>query len=278
MSTRWRRPRARFSTAWARGFAVINADQPWASQWRKRAGAAPCWISAWNNRRLSAPAISDPGRGGSQFYRLDAGRGDAGALAVPGVHNVANALAAIAVGLACELPWRRFATGWTLCGRWPDDCVGAFTAGATVIDDCYNANPGSVRAAIDLLAAVPGGAPWCWERCENWARQRGPAPEVGEYARAAGIEQLWGVGPELQCSVQPLVPAAVFCRSCGAVAVLEVQFGSGDTVLVKGSRSAGMEQVLQALLADRDGRGLSMLLLLAEYLTQFESAFGCFSI
>jgi UDP-N-acetylmuramoyl-tripeptide--D-alanyl-D-alanine ligase len=73
--------------------------------------------------------------------------------------------------------------------------------------------------------------------------------EVGEYAREAGVDQLWGVGPELEPCVDAFGAGGCYFEDRAAALVdIEEQFGEGDTVLVKGSRSTGMEQVLHALL------------------------------
>jgi UDP-N-acetylmuramoyl-tripeptide--D-alanyl-D-alanine ligase len=174
-------------------------------------------------------------------------------LGLPGVHNVSNALAAIAVGLACDISLLEIRDG--LESLQPVD--GRLRAmrssrGAVVIDDCYNANPGSVRAAIDMLAACSGrrtlvlGA-----MLELGANSSALHREVGEYALAAGIDHLWGVGPELEICVDAFGTNGHFFEDrAAAVYALQGQFSSGDTVLVKGSRSAGMEQVLHALLPE----------------------------
>ena len=120
-----------------------------------------------------------------------------------------------------------------------------------MIDDCYNANPGSVRAAIDVLACcvgrrtlILGAMAELGDTSELLHR------EVGEYALAAGIEQLWGVGPKLQATVAAFgTGGRGFADRAAALVGLEGEFGTTDTVLVKGSRSTGMEQVVQALLA-----------------------------
>ena len=121
-----------------------------------------------------------------------------------------------------------------------------------MVDDCYNANPGSVRAAIDMLAACPGrrtlllGA--MLELGDNSSVMH---REIGAYARAAGIDQLWGVGPELEICVSAFgTNGRHFADRSAALDALDGQFGEGDTVLIKGSRSAGMEQLLHALVPD----------------------------
>ncbi len=232
--------------------AVINADQPWAKQWRKRAAAATVLdFGLEQAAAISARDIQSRGVEGVSFTASTPVGDMAMRLALPGVHNVSNALAAVAVGLACDISLLEIRDG--LESLQPVD--GRLRAmrssqGVVVIDDCYNANPGSVRAAIDMLAACPGqrtlvlGA-----MLELGANSSALHREVGEYALAAGIERLWGVGPELEVSVNAFGSnGRYFENRAAAVSALPGQFGAGDTVLVKGSRSAGMEQILRALL------------------------------
>ena len=232
--------------------AVINADQSWARQWRKRASAAtvmdfgleqPASITARNIQGMGVRGVSFTASTpvGDMSIRLN----------LAGVHNVANALAAVAVGLACELSLTDIRDG--LESLQPSDgrlrsMVSPF--GASIIDDCYNANPGSVRAAIDLLAACSGRRTLLLGAMRELGHGSSELHrEVGEYARAAGIDQLWGVGPELEVCVDAFgAGGRYFEDRAAALVAIDRQFGEGDTALVKGSRSTGMEQVLHALL------------------------------
>jgi UDP-N-acetylmuramoyl-tripeptide--D-alanyl-D-alanine ligase len=173
-------------------------------------------------------------------------------LMLPGQHNVANALAAVAVGLACDVSLTEIRDG--LESLQPVDgrlCTTNSPQGTVVIDDCYNANPGSVRAAIELLAACSGRRTLVLGAMRELGDSSSALHrEVGEYALDSGIEQLWGVGPELEVCVQAFGTGGRYFEDRAALlSDLTGHFGQGDTVLVKGSRSAGMEQVLQALQA-----------------------------
>ena len=140
------------------GTAIINRDQPWADAWQARAGDAR--ILDYGVTAQAAVTASDVRLLGAEGLKFKA-HTPAGTLSValklPGGHNVSNALAAIAVGLACELSLEEIGHGLAsvqpVAGRLS---VSRSAGGASIIDDCYNANPGSVRAAIDLLAACPG--------------------------------------------------------------------------------------------------------------------------
>jgi UDP-N-acetylmuramoyl-tripeptide--D-alanyl-D-alanine ligase len=238
--------------------AVINADQPWAKQWRKRAAAATVLdFGLQQPAAISARGIQSRGVEGVSFTTSTPVGDIAMRLALPGVHNVANALAAVAVGLACELSLTDIRDG--LEALQPVD--GRLRSlrsplGTVVIDDCYNANPGSVRAAIDMLAACPGRRTLVLGAMRELGENSSSLHrEVGEYALAAGIDQLWGVGPELEVCVKAFGGnGRYFADRTTAIAALPGEFGPNDTVLVKGSRGAGMEQVLHALIPDLTAR------------------------
>jgi UDP-N-acetylmuramoyl-tripeptide--D-alanyl-D-alanine ligase len=232
--------------------AVINADQPWAKVWRKRAGAARVLdFGLQQPAAIGARDIQSRGVEGVSFTASTPAGEMVMRLSLPGVHNVANALAAVAVGLACDIALTDIRDG--LESVQPVDgrlCSVRSELGACVIDDCYNANPGSVHAAIELLAACAGRRTLLL----GAMGELGPLSaalhqEVGEYARSCGIDQLWGVGAELAVCVDAFgAGGRHFVDRAALLPALHGQFGDGDTVLVKGSRSTGMELILQALL------------------------------
>jgi UDP-N-acetylmuramoyl-tripeptide--D-alanyl-D-alanine ligase len=173
-------------------------------------------------------------------------------LQLPGDHNVTNALAAACAGLACGLAPAEIAAGLAAVSAVPGRLAQCRTAaGATLIDDCYNANPGSMRAALELLAACEGrriaalGA-----MKELGADSASLHRELGGFARQIGIDELLGVGEELVDTVAGFGDGARHFDSMEALlAWLQRDLGEGDTLLVKGSRSAGMERVVEALSA-----------------------------
>jgi UDP-N-acetylmuramoyl-tripeptide--D-alanyl-D-alanine ligase len=233
--------------------AVINADLSWADAWRHRAGEATVLDFGLSSpAAITATGVQSHGTRGVSFTAITPDGELPVNLSLPGVHNVANALAAIAVGLACGLRLDEIGAGLEAVQPTSGRLAAAVSpAGATVIDDCYNANPGSVRAAIDMLAGCEGRRTLVL----GAMRELGPTSEalhrdIGAYARAAGLDRFWGVGPELQCAVDSFGPGGRWFADCEvAIDAIGHEFGAADTVLVKGSRSARMERVLHALLA-----------------------------
>jgi UDP-N-acetylmuramoyl-tripeptide--D-alanyl-D-alanine ligase len=121
-------------------------------------------------------------------------------------------------------------------------------AGATLIDDTYNANPESMRAAIDVLARAPGKRLLVLgDMGELGERAAACHAEVGEYARARGIEQLFALGEVSANTVQAFgAGARHFPRIEELLADIENKLAPDMTVLVKGSRFMQMERVVKA--------------------------------
>jgi UDP-N-acetylmuramoyl-tripeptide--D-alanyl-D-alanine ligase len=161
-------------------------------------------------------------------------------------HNLQNALAAIAAGIALEAPLAEMAD------RAPDIGFSRLRGqrlrlgdGIVLVNDCYNANPVSMRAALDHLATLD--APRRIAVLGLMGELGPDAPryhrEVGEHARAAGIDTVIGVGEE----GRDYDPDELVSGAEEAAELLAQRLEQGDVVLVKGSRSAGLEQVAESL-------------------------------
>ncbi|HYF25338.1 MAG TPA: UDP-N-acetylmuramoyl-tripeptide--D-alanyl-D-alanine ligase [Baekduia sp.] len=124
--------------------------------------------------------------------------------------------------------------------------------GITVVDDCYNANPMSMRAALDDLAATAPGRKIAvlGDMLELGPQERALHEEIGAHARAAGIELLVTVGPRAAA----MDGDAHADDAAGAAELVPGLVREGDTVLVKASRGVGLEAVVEALAPGPGGR------------------------
>jgi UDP-N-acetylmuramoyl-tripeptide--D-alanyl-D-alanine ligase len=231
------------------GVAVVNADDAHATLFRSAAG----------KRRvidfgLEAPAMI---RGGyalkplASELRLHTPDGDAGAtLAIPGLHNVRNALAASACAHAAGVPPATIAAGLSAFRPYSGRLqVKRAHSGATVIDDSYNANPDSVRAAIDVLAAA-GGRTVLVLGDMGEVGDMGPDfhVEVGRYARERGVGALYALGEMTAHATAGFGHGARhFASMDDLIGAVRDSAGADATVLVKGSRFMRMERAVAAL-------------------------------
>jgi UDP-N-acetylmuramoyl-tripeptide--D-alanyl-D-alanine ligase len=167
-------------------------------------------------------------------------------------HNLENALAAIAVGIALDTPLAEMADRAENIGfsRFRGERL-EIGDGIVLVNDCYNANPVSMRAALGHLASLEGERRIAvlGEMAELGPEAAGYHREVGETARAEGIDLLVGVGEP----ARDYAPDELLGTPEEAAEWLAAQAEHGDTILVKGSRSAGLEAVaatLEELLLD----------------------------
>ena len=176
------------------------------------------------------------------------------ALHVAGLHNVKNALAAIACTLAAGVPLAAIARGLEafepVKGR--SRALSGVLAGRpyTLVDDTYNANPDSVRAAIDVLASLPGPRLLVLGDMGEVGTQ-GPQfhAEAGDYAKARGIENLFTLG-ELAATASSQFGAGRHFNEIDALNKAVVgRMARCSSVLVKGSRFMKMERVVEAFTA-----------------------------
>jgi UDP-N-acetylmuramoyl-tripeptide--D-alanyl-D-alanine ligase len=244
-----------FAALPAHGTAVVNADDAHADYFRRAAGA----------HRIVDFGIDKPAAvsGGyvlknlTSEIRLRTPSGEAFAtLAIPGLHNVRNALAACAcahaVGIAPEVMRNGLNRFRPYNGRLQ---VRHAAGGATVIDDTYNANPDSVRAAIDVLAEcapptvlVLGDMGEVGDHAEAFHR------EVGAYARSCNVTSLCAFGEKTRGAAEAFGASATHAQSIEQlIERVRACATPQATLLVKGSRFMRMERVVSALTGETGG-------------------------
>jgi UDP-N-acetylmuramoyl-tripeptide--D-alanyl-D-alanine ligase len=236
------------------GVAVINADDPNAPLLRSLAGnrrqidfglqpgaavSATCSL-----RQLDSEIVLKTPLGGAQAV-----------VALPGLHNVRNALAAAAAATALDVPAAVVAAGLNrvtgVGGRLQRRMTGR---GATLLDDTYNANPDSMRAAIDVLAGFPSPRVFVMgDMGELGASSAALHAEVGAYAANRNVDRLFALGEAANHAVAAFGAAGTHAASLDAlVDAVGACDRPGTTLLVKGSRFMRMERVVAALLAPKD--------------------------
>jgi UDP-N-acetylmuramyl pentapeptide synthase len=174
-------------------------------------------------------------------------------LAIAGTHSVCNALAAAACAHAAGIPVATIGKGLAAFRPYAGRMQAKRTqGGATLIDDSYNANPDSVRAAIDVLAACPAPTVLVLGDMGEVGAQ-GPQfhREVGAYARERGIGALYALGDASREAVAAFGQGA---RHFATPEHLQAALPAAGTVLVKGSRFMRMERVVAALTGEAEGR------------------------
>ncbi len=243
----------------ADGVAILNADDP----------QIELWLTLAESRRVvtfgikkSADVSIDPNaitttwdehgfksrcqvKGCGQLFDIE--------LKLAGRHNLMNALAAIAAAIAVGATGSEIKQGLesleVVKGRL-QSLKGE--SGCRVIDDSYNANPASVRAAIDVLATAPGRT-WLilGDLAELGIDTEDELQAIGEYTSGKGIECFWSVGITSKSATDYFAgEGRHFEQQSDLIAALKNELKPDDVVLVKGSRSAAMERVVEALMPE----------------------------
>ena len=234
----------------ADGVAIVNADDAHADFFRKAVGAHRVVDFGLEKKALVSGRYTLKGLTSEIHIRTPGGEAQA-ALAIPGLHNVRNALAAAACAFAVGIKEKTIGEGLSAFRPYTGRLqVKEARGGATVIDDTYNANPDSVRAAIDVLAACPapttlvlGDMGEVGEQGADFHR------EVGAYARQKKITSLLALGEATRHAVEAFGGGGRHFESVESlVAGIE-----GRSILVKGSRFMKMERVVAALTGTATG-------------------------
>jgi UDP-N-acetylmuramoyl-tripeptide--D-alanyl-D-alanine ligase len=233
------------------GLAVVNADDAHAGVWHAAAQKAGARVMTFGLDHAADVTARCQVRVDGTAMTLSTPAGNAEiALAVPGLHMARNALAATAAALGAGVTLEAVVAGLAAFRAVPGRLKAVrASAGALVLDDSYNANPDSMRAAIDVLAAAPG-VRWLVMGDMGEVGAAGPEfhREIGAYAQARGIGRLYGTGELARDAVAAFGANGVHVDSVDALATLVARDAQGAlTVLVKGSRFMRMERVVAAL-------------------------------
>lgn len=240
------------------GTAVVNADDP-----RLVARA-----EAWGGRRISFSLTPDagadvfaqgpatPAEDGGQQAEVSVG-GARVSLYLPlwGSHHLANALAALATGLALGYrpPAALSLRPEALAGRGSARVVG----GVTLVDEAYNANPESMRASLGAFAGAPASGPGRRFVVLGDMGELGSAREAGHretaaFASSLGLAGVFAVGENAGLYREGAASVVALGREAAPAALARV-LAPGDTVLFKGSRSARLETLIDALASHLEG-------------------------
>ncbi len=233
------------------GVAVFNADDPWAGLWR--AQSALCQVMSHSFAGRAEAAV----HGSCALHGLEnrltiraAGEQIEIALALPGAHNARNALAAATAALAAGIPLATVGAGLAafrgIKGRLQRrDGIN----GAVVLDDTYNANPDSVRAGIDVLAATIGKKLLVLGDIGEIGEMTGQFhDEVGGYAKSQGIDRLFAFGESSAIAAYNFGGGAThFKKIDELIDAVRGEMTPETIVLVKGSRFMRMERVSDAI-------------------------------
>jgi len=231
------------------GVAVFPADDTYTSLWRSYAGQRKV-MSFGLSPDADVTCTFRVNDFGSDLSITAGGKQFQASLSAAGVHNVRNALAATACALAIGLPQEAVIRGLEafapVNGRLQRKTA---KSGALVIDDTYNANPDSVRAAIDVLSHA--AAPRVLVLGDmGEVGDEGPQfhVEVGNYARDKGIEHLLTLGQLARHASSAFGPGATHFEEIATInQAADALVTAGTTALVKGSRFMKMERVVQHL-------------------------------
>ena len=245
------------------GVAVFPADEDFTAVWRDLSGqrAQHCFamVSATDADVRAAVVVW---QSGAWHFTLKTPEGTAPVrLHIAGRHNVKNALAATACALAAGVPLAAVVQGLVafepVKGRSRALVLQMSTEEITLVDDTYNANPDSVRAAIDVLAELPAPRLLVLGDMGEVGNQ-GPEfhAEVGAYAAERGIDALFTLGDLCVHSAQAFGSARHFADMDSLLEAVTAQVRGFQSLVVKGSRFMKMERVVQALLSRGDDKNI----------------------
>lgn len=233
---------------------VLNADDPNIAQWRERAGRRRC-VTFGLDAAADYQAVNLVLTANGTRFDIEFARGRIACfLPLPGRHNVANALAAAALCLEAGASTASVCDGLARVSAVPGRlCPVSGVNDSRLLDDSYNASPSSFRAAIDVLAAIRGGSNIrrvliMGDMAELGGLTVQAHRDVGSYARDCGLDEFWSTGACSELASQAFGEGGRHFEDRDAlIGYARQQLNNESVVLVKGSRSAGMDYVVQQL-------------------------------
>ncbi len=241
----------------ASGVAVVNADDQWADVWLGQ--SMHCRRMTFSFERAAEVTGCCKLRGLENHLLITfAGEEVEVHLALPGVHNARNALGAATAALAAGVALSDVVEGLNafrgIKGRLQRR---AGLNGSLLLDDTYNANPDSVRAGIDVLAATVGKKILVLGDMGEIGEMTGQFhDEIGGYAKSQGVDVLLALGESSTLAVHNFgAGGRHFKKIEDLIQALNSELTEGTTVLVKGSRFMRMERVTDAVAADGAASG-----------------------
>jgi UDP-N-acetylmuramoyl-tripeptide--D-alanyl-D-alanine ligase len=233
------------------GTVILNADDPFSEGIAGRTRARVVFAGI-NNGTLRATEI-EQSSGGSEFTMLEAAHRCRAQLSVPGLHMVQNALLAVAAGRAFGVPLEECAIGLATAPLTKARLQIKNVNGVEFLDDSYNANPDSMKAALRTLVELHADGKKIAVLGEM--RELGPETErghqeVGQEAAALEVDYVIGIGEMGQLISNAakhagLKNSSTVGSTSEAATILRTIAEPGDLVLVKGSRLARTEEVIE---------------------------------
>ena len=234
------------------GIAILNADNNDWANWQQVIGDRTVWRFSPNaaGSDFSAADVRITSQGTEFTLNTPKGSVDV-LLPLPGRHNIANALAATALATAVGADLNAVKAGLAQLKAVPGRLFPIhLTDSQLLLDDSYNANVGSMTAAVQVLSEMPGYRVLVvGDMAELGAESEACHIQVGEAAKAAGIDRVLSVGKLSQAISTASGAGEHFTEKESAIARLKSLINEHQTItiLVKGSRSAAMEQVVRAV-------------------------------
>ncbi len=242
-----------FAGLTADSVAIINANDAYSELWLRQNKAGKVIRFGMDVDAEVTGEWQPEGTGGTLRIRYADESCEVG-MPLAGAHNAMNALASCALSLAVGADLKAVKQGLQslhpVAGRLQTRQVTVGkSAGATVIDDTYNANPASFKAGINVLAGMPGELILVMgDMGELGDNADALHAEVGAYAKTQGIKRLYAVGVLSQCAVSEFGEGAAHFENQNAlIETLKSTVTAEQCLLIKGSRTMAMERVVAAL-------------------------------